>query len=205
MDAESNPTAYNQVLVEARSSWSDEAVLAELKALPVLPDEDDPAWNDARIWKAAALYDALADVAATRQLHAAIPLLLERACYGDPYEMMRGLRHKLEAIVNPNWAILTPMCMEAATYPQRGARLWAVAELGILRDPLSLQILIAALADEADEVRMRACSSLEMLCQANESCRIPAIAALIKYLDHYRADLEVLTASEALTNIQNMD
>lgn len=57
----------------------------------------------------------LGALAALRSLRAAIPLLLERACYGDPGEMMRGIRHTLEAIVKPQWDILTDECIQAAS------------------------------------------------------------------------------------------
>ena len=73
-----------------------------VQALPVLPNEDDPAWDDPRSWhEHAYLYQALADSIYARFLRAGVPLLLERACCGDPGEMMRGLRHTLEGGVRP--------------------------------------------------------------------------------------------------------
>jgi hypothetical protein len=46
---------------------------------------------------------------------------------------MRGHRHSLEATVNPDWDVLIEACVEAAIYPQRGARLGSIDELGVSR------------------------------------------------------------------------
>ena len=202
---EQMPFEHIQELFDQRQSWSDEEILAELRALPVLPDEDDPAWEDERTWREHAdLFIALADQARVRRLQPAIPLLLERACYGDPGEIMRGLRHQLEAIVKPDWAVLADICMQAATYPQPGARLWAVRELGVLRDARALDALITALADEADEVRLMACSSLEMVCQTNPACRATVIQALQRYVQERPNEYEQRTAHEAIAEIESM-
>ena len=48
---------------------------------------------------------------------------------------MRGLRHDLEAIVNPNWSVLADACLDAARSPRLGTRLWAIDELIRLEDP----------------------------------------------------------------------
>jgi hypothetical protein len=132
-----NPVEYLKALGEERKHWSDEAILTDLALLPVLPDEDDLAWDDLgeeSIWHSAYLYTALADIAGERKLHAAIPLILEHACFGDPGEMMRGIRHPLEEIVNPAWHILRDFCMQAAQSDKKGARYWSIQELGVLRD-----------------------------------------------------------------------
>ena len=124
---------------------------------------------------------AFAELARQRRLRAAIPLLLERASYGDPGETMRGLRHTLEAIVQPEWDVLTAICMDNASRPQAGARLWSVRELGVLRDPRSLDTVIRALDDPAREVRVMACHSLAMICQTQHACRAAALTALSMY------------------------
>ena len=205
MEKEQSPAEHINALYEERSAWSDEEILAELRALPVLPDEHDPAWNDERTWREHAdLFVALADVAATRRLRAAAPLLLERACYGDPGEMMRGLRNNLEGIFEPDWDALTDVCMQAAKYPQRGARLWAVDELAVLREPRSLQTLIEALDDEAEQVRIEACRALMMVCQDNEGCRKPAMESLKQYLSKQRGYEEQRAGQEALDDIEKM-
>src|ERR1700704_5319285 len=76
-------------MVAAHASTSADGVVAELAALPPLPDEDDPAWEQDATWQMAYRFVALAQVSATRRLKPAIRLLLERACYGDPGEMFR--------------------------------------------------------------------------------------------------------------------
>ena len=193
-----------QRLYEERLNRGDTEILTELRELQVLPDEDDPCWDGDAVWQQLDLFLTLAHHAAARKLEAAIPLLLERACYGDPYETMRGLRHYLERIVNPDWWRLTQACMAATQYPQSGARLWAVAELGILRDPQTLITLIHALEDPAERVRVQACSSLEALCQRNESCHQPALAALQRFLLQYPDAADQRAGQEALRKIMKM-
>src|SRR5689334_11691973 len=103
MDIHDSPADIISEYMRQREGNSDESILAELTAIPVLPDEDDPAWDSATIWVDQAFpYLALAGLCSDRQLKPAIALLLERACYGDPGEIMRGLRHYLEAIIKPN-------------------------------------------------------------------------------------------------------
>ena len=48
MKNDQKPMDHILALFEQRRSWPDDAILAELAALPVLPDEDDPAWDDER-------------------------------------------------------------------------------------------------------------------------------------------------------------
>jgi hypothetical protein len=165
-------------------SRSDIDILRELESLPVLPDEDSDSWNaDSQWWQTAQRFAALADLAAERRLRPAIPLLLGRSCYGDPGEMMRGLRHALEAIVALDYHELTPFCVEAAASPQPGARLWAVDELGVLRDRRGLPALLAALRDSAAKVPRVACRSLSMLTRDHPDLRSEIVAALTTFRD----------------------
>src|SRR5690349_13390208 len=93
---------------------SDTKVLAKLRAIPPLPDEDDNSAWDQSYWDDVAYhYLALWQVACGRRLREAIPLILDRACFGDPGETMRGMCHVLEGIVQPNWSELTPYCVAA--------------------------------------------------------------------------------------------
>ncbi len=184
-------------LYSERMTWSDQQILAELQALPVLPDEDDPLWNEAS-WSQVALFLALAGQAATRKLTAAIPLLLERASYGDRGETMRGLRHYLERIVSPNWSDLTPACMTVARNGARGARLWSIKELGMLEDPRSLEVLLQALDDPAEKVREAACRSLVDVCVNNKACRLPALTALQQFVMKHQ---DSTTGQEAIQEI----
>jgi hypothetical protein len=192
-------------LYEERLSWSDDAILEELAGLAVLPDEDDPAWAREEIWQNADLFIALAKIAASRRLHPALLLLLERASYGDPGEMMRGLRHNLERIVEPDWDLLMNVCITAAKYPQAGARLWAVRELGILRDGRPFEVVISALEDPAEKVRCQACSSLVMICQSNPQYRMQAIEAIRQHINHHHTPHEIAAGTDAISDIEAMD
>lgn len=204
MPEEKKPVQIIQELFEQRKTWTDEQVLAELKSLPVLPDEDDPAWDDDQTWSLIDLFLALADTAAARKLRAALPLLFERACYGDPGETMRGLRHQLEKIVEPEWGILTEACIQAATFPQPGARLWAIDELRRLHDKRSLQTLINGLQDQKLMIREEACNSLESLCRTNSDCRELAIEALEKYVAEQSTENEKRGGLESIENIRSL-
>src|SRR4051812_19261164 len=140
--------------VAARSRLSDSEVLAELASIPPLADEGDPAWEDDGYWHGVAYpYLALWNVAAERRLRTAIPLILDRACFGDPGEIMRNLCHALEAIVKPDWAALTGPCVTALASPRAGTRLWAAHELGRLRDPAAIPALEEVAQDEVPNVR----------------------------------------------------
>ena len=135
MAHERSPYQIIQDNVTARQSRTDDEVLAELAALPPLADEGDRCWGEDEYWQGVVYpYLALTDIAAARRLRPAIRLLLDRACYGDPGEIMRGLRHCLEAIVNTKWSELTEICLEAVQSPRLGTRLWAIDELIVLDD-----------------------------------------------------------------------
>lgn len=151
-------------MAEARRALSDESILAELSTIPPLEDEDNPCWDTPEYWHRAAYpYLALCSVAAERRLRNAIPLMLERACYGDPGEIMRGLCHSLEAIVRPNYGELSEPCLAAARSPSPGARLWAIFQLMRLREAQALPIFEEALRDSAARVRDEAENALEVL------------------------------------------
>jgi hypothetical protein len=149
-------------LVAARAGLSDAEVLAELAAISPLADEDNACWRDDAYWHRVAYpYLALWGVAAERRLRAAIPLILDRACFGDPAEIMRGVCHAVEAIVKPDWSALTIPCVTALSSPRPGTRLWAAFELGRLRDPAAIPALEKAAQDTVPEVRKWAASALK--------------------------------------------
>ncbi len=158
-----------------RASKTDQEVLEELEAFDPLPDERDDAWSSQSTWERALLFVALADVVAARRLRAAVPVLLERSCFGDPGETMRGLRHSLEAAFKPDWSALARVCELSAESPARGARLWATEELGILGERSSAPVLVARLADAEAEIRAAACTSLGRLC-----CAHPEVADSVR-------------------------
>jgi hypothetical protein len=149
-------------MTAARKRLSDRKVLAELTAVPPLADEGDSCWDSEEYWhKVAYPYLALWNIAAERRLRTAIPLMLERACFGDPGEIMRNLCHALEAIVEPNWSELTGPCVAALKSSRAGTRLWAAHELQRLRDPSAIPALEEAARDEVQEVRESAQAALE--------------------------------------------
>jgi hypothetical protein len=150
-------------MVTARALLSDADVLAELAALPPLPDEDDAAWEQDATWQEAYRFVALADVAAARRLRPAIRLLLDRACYGDPGEMFRGLRHASEAIANPKWSDLADICLEVVTSPRLGTRLWAIDQLTVLEDERARPVFEKSVRSDPEEIKWRAEVGLERL------------------------------------------
>ena len=98
MDNQLGPVEIIDALVLERTQRSDQAIIDELEELPSLADGTDACWDDESYWTRVAYpYLALAQLAAQRHLFAAIRPLLDRACFGDPGEIMRGLRHALEA------------------------------------------------------------------------------------------------------------
>lgn len=164
MPAEKKPYELIRDLVAERASWSDADVIAEIEQLPPLADEGDSVWDDQGYWSDFAYrYVALSDVAAERRLRPAVRLLLERACNGDPGEMMRGLRHAWEAIFNPDWAALADVCVELSASKRPGTRRWALHQLMILDDVRARQVFDKALQDEIGAIRRIAASGLQRL------------------------------------------
>lgn len=153
-----------EALYQEFSELSDAQIIAKLESVPALADEADPAWNDEAYWRSTAeAYIVLSDVCAERRLRSSIPLLLERACYGDPGEIMRGLRHRLEAIVAPDWAFLADICLDIACSPRKGTRLWAMEQLAILEDPRAKPLFERAIEVEPSWISEAATRGLERL------------------------------------------
>jgi HEAT repeats len=162
MPDERTPNQIIEDLAASRRHLSDAEFLAELEAFPPLADEKDKCWDSDAYWhNAAYLYLALWEIAGERRLRSAIPLILERACFGDPGEMMRNLCHLLEGIVVPNWAELFEPCVAALSSPRAGTRLWAAHELQRLRDPRAIPALERAAEDKVEEVREQVLAALE--------------------------------------------
>jgi hypothetical protein len=195
----------HQTLIEARANCSDEDILNEIESMPPLPDETDPRWYDASdntLTDLLCLHLALGDLAEQRRLVPALLPLLQKACYGDPYDLQQGIRHNLEAIAGDDMSALVDVCLLAATHSRPGTRLWAIFELGILRDPRSFDTLRRSLRDEAEEVRATACRALLMLCQTHSECRPDAIRALTQFIEGTSDDRESLLAREYRNEIE---
>jgi hypothetical protein len=161
---EKEPQDVIRDLAAERATCSDDEVLAELERLPPLADEGDAVWDEPTYWREVAYrYLALTDVVAKRKLRPAVRLLLERACNGDPGEMMRGMRHSFEAIFAPDWSALADVCMELCESQRVGTRMWATEQLMILDDPRAKPVFERALIDDNAEVRNAAAAGLERL------------------------------------------
>jgi hypothetical protein len=122
-------------LMEARAAWTDAEILAEFEALAPL-DENTAVSEDA-FWQHAAMYLALTEICAVRQLKPGARLILEKAEFGDPGSIMRGIRHSLERIYNPDWAGLAQVCIDAFNTNRPGTQRWAMSELRILEQPFA--------------------------------------------------------------------
>jgi hypothetical protein len=161
---EKKPHEIIRDLTAERANRSDDKLLAEIERMPPLADESDAAWDDPSYWSDFAYrYVALSHVAAERKLRPAVRLLLERACNGDPGELMRGMRHSFEAIFAPDWRGLADVCMELCASERAGTRIWAADQLMILDDPRAKPVFERALNDDNAEVRGAAATGLERL------------------------------------------
>ena len=164
MSREPRPFEVIDAMARDRSHRSDSQILDELLALSALADEDDTCWNDSSYWTHVAYpYLALAQIARERRLRAAVRPLLDRACYGDPGEIMRGLRHVLEAIMDPDWSALADICIDAARSERPGTMLWAVDQLLVLDDERARPLLQQLRTSEHEEIRWRADAAIQRL------------------------------------------
>lgn len=163
MPDERTPYQIIADMVKTRASMSDTEILTELVAISPFPDENDPAWTEDATWQEVHRFLALAEIAAARRLKPAIRVLLDRACYGDPGEVFRGLRHFNEAIVNPKWSELADICLEAATSSRLGTRLWAIDQLMIMDDERARPVFEKSIQADPEEIRWRAEQGLNRL------------------------------------------
>jgi len=168
LDAPGNPApAPHEVIARIARSYanrSDEEILTAIRLLPELLDETAPEWASEEYWNSAVFpFMALSDIAGERKLLPAIRLLLDRACFGDPGEFMRGLRHSFERIVNPNWSVLADICITASVSQRLGTKLWALNQLAILDDARAKPIFELAVNDGPDEIRWIANLGLDRL------------------------------------------
>ena len=151
-------------LMDALADTPDDHLLARLTETEPLPDEDDPRWDDLQFWiDVANPFEALTRVACSRKLLSAVPLILERMCFGDPGETMRPVCHGFEHIVNPDWNKLFPLYAKATESSRRGTRMWALFCLARLRSEDARRIFDRCLTDEDDNVRSEAERGLRML------------------------------------------
>ena len=154
-------------VVNELASASDEQVLAALAALRPLPDESDSQWNDETFWFTIAYrFLGLGHVARLRKLRPAVRLMLERACFGDPGETMRGLRHVFEGIYDPEWNQLADEYLALARAERLGTRMWAIAGLMILDDPRAVPVFEASAREDPKDIGYYAKIGLKRLGRA---------------------------------------
>jgi hypothetical protein len=124
-----------EILMKARTTYTDAEILAEFESIPPLDERTAPSEED--FWKQAPLYLALSEICAVRRLKAGARLILEKGDQGDPGSIMRGMRHALERIFDPDWAALAQVCIDAFNTGIPGAKTWAMSELRILEQPFA--------------------------------------------------------------------
>lgn len=162
-----DPLTMIEQYAKELSPLSDDELLRALRALAPLPPESHKDWNEESTWLAAYRFLAFSDLCATRRIRASVPLLLDRASSGDPGEMMRGLRHTLEGIFDPDRSGLAAVLCESTKSASPGARRWALNELGTLRDSVASAAVMSRLVDEIEVVREEACFALRLICKAH--------------------------------------
>src|SRR5258708_8900142 len=114
---------YWEEIHDKYSSLSNDEILDAIEALRGLPDEWAPwfgrpnfEWDDEQTLHNAAMFVELAHQIAERHLRPGVPLLLERASYGDYGEMMRFLPNKFKAAFKPDWKDLAEICVKYAKH-----------------------------------------------------------------------------------------
>jgi hypothetical protein len=158
------PAKTIDAVAKEMASASDAEVVAALAAFDPLPDESDPKWNDDAFWFGVAYrFLGLGQVARLRKLRPAVRLILERACYGDPGETMRGLRHVFEGIYNPEWSMLANEYLALARAKRLGTRMWAIAGLMVVDDPRAVPVFEASVREDPEDISSYARIGLERL------------------------------------------
>lgn len=166
------PATTIHAVAKEMASASDEEVLAALAAFDPLPDECDRQWNDDAFWFGVAYrFLGLAQVARLRKLRAAVRLILERACYGDPGETMRGLRHVFEGIYNPEWSLLANEYLSLARAERLGTRLWAIAGLMVVDDPRAVPVFETSVREDPEDISFYARIGLKRLGHAEGAAK----------------------------------
>lgn len=186
--------------VREREGRSDAEVLGELRTFEPLPPETAAAWDDDSTWERAYQLVALGRVVEERKLREGVCEILNCMCLGDPGEMMRGMRHALEGAVDEDWDLLARACADRCRSERAGTRYWATAELGVLRDPETIDTLVELLADIEPEVSREACSSLVMLVQRHPRLAT-RVAAELRALAIRRPDVR----EHALRSLARLD
>ena len=126
--------------------------------------------------------------------------MLDKMCFGDPGEIMRGMRHSLEAALSPDWPLLTDICVARCSSDRAGTRYWAVDELGVLRDPNAIPTILSLFEDRERDIAILAFRSAGMVLQRQPELRATVIKAL-RLLAQQRKELREL-AEDCIRDIQ---
>lgn len=206
------PWQIIQNLVREREDWTNEQILEELRSLPVLADESyyhngeqDDQYE--RMTQALYTYLAILAEAKTRHLVDAIPLLLERASYGDFGETMRGLPKALFRIANIDGLAqerVRPFAVAALQSSNPGARLWAITTLYYSKESTGTNLLIPLLADQAVIVAAEAANKLSLYAQDFPALRSSILSAL-KEANAKRPELNTNRWSHIDTSIKDIE
>jgi hypothetical protein len=175
-DAEQGIARLDVIIEKAkREGKSDADILAELAGIPPLIDEVDPAWTTgiywtSEAWKAASVFGALTEIATARQLKAAVPLLFDKACLGNPRGLMSGLHYNVAHIVGDDWLFLQAAAHKATQSPHPGTRYWALKELGwgVISSydyPPAREVFLSFVASGPEDLRAEAEGSLYLLAE----------------------------------------
>jgi hypothetical protein len=115
-----------------------------------------------------------------RKMRPGVPLLMERASYGDMGETMRGVWGALRSVFDSHDTTWNDLCFQMAQSPHRGVRLWMMQEISCIANERSLAALINGLRDPAPLVREWAVSWIKSLCEnlPHPHVRTEAIRAL---------------------------
>jgi hypothetical protein len=76
---------------------------------------------------------------------------------------MRGLRHPLEAIFNPDWSALVDEYLAVARGDRLGTRMWAIAGLAVVDDPRAAPVFEASVREDPADINSFAKIGLERL------------------------------------------
>ncbi|GIG21587.1 hypothetical protein Cch01nite_23110 [Cellulomonas chitinilytica] len=155
--------------------WTrEDDLLAEMSFWVPLPDEADPRWDDEDdAWADAARLLSAADASGEHGWQEVAVRVYEHAADWDAHGMMQGIRHGPERAFpgEPGSAAFARRLEPLTEQVRTGTRLWAVRELGILRQLSSLPSLLDRTQDPSPAVAAAAVVSVEMLGQRHPLAR----------------------------------
>jgi hypothetical protein len=153
---------WPEFMEERIRDWTDDAILAELRAMPMLPERlsgvPDECFDE--VYDRFLLLDSIAEVAAERKLLPAVPLLLFMGA--DEVDWLFGSYHHdtIAEAAGGDWEYLTRCCVEAILRGGNSARGCALAVLlkvpaaeASQLGPLLLPAIDVAIAEFPDYAR----------------------------------------------------